>query len=159
MLLTPHVFVGVAIGTSLTNPILAVPLSFFMHFVGDKVPHWDFYSNTKKDERRKGWRPIAVMADLAIGIGVGLTFTYYTLWVINDPALAVNVFLCGIASVLPDALEGPYIFMEKEPKWLQPITNIQKKMQFQAPLPWGLLTQVAVVLVCLVVAAKQLNLI
>lgn len=147
MLLTPHTFVGIAIGSTISNPFIAVPLSFIMHFIGDKVPHWDFYSNTEKSERREGWRPIAVMADLVIGVAVGLTATYYILWVLKDSSLALNVFLCGIASVLPDALEGPYIYMKKEPKILRPITMIQKKMQFQAPLPWGILTQIFIILV------------
>lgn len=149
MLLTPHTFVGIAIATSIPNPIISVPLSFLMHFAGDKVPHWDFYSNTKKEERLIGWRPLAVMADLVAGVAVGLTFTYYALWVTFDTSLALNIFLCGIASVLPDALEGPYIFMKYEPKFLRHLTNLQRKAQFQAPLPWGILSQVFVVLVCL----------
>lgn len=147
MLLTPHTFVGIAIGSSITNPFIAVPLSFAMHFLGDKVPHWDFFSNTEKHQRREGWRPLAVMADLVVGVAIGLTATYYSLWVLGNNALALNIFLCGIASVLPDALEGPYIYMKKEPKILRPITMVQKRMQFQAPLPWGILTQILVILV------------
>ncbi len=149
MLLTPHVFVGLAIGATVPNPILAVPLSVVMHFVGDKVPHWDFFSNTPKADRLQGWRPLAVMADLIIGVAIGLTATYYALWVLNDTALAINLFLCGIASVLPDALEGPYIYMKKEPKILSKLTSVQKRMQTQAPLPWGLVTQAIVILVSL----------
>lgn len=147
MLLTPHVFVGLAIGTSISNPFLAVPLSFAMHFLGDKVPHWDFYSNTTKEQRREGWRPVAVMADLVAGVALGLTATYYSLWVLNDSSLALNVFLCGIASVLPDALEVPHIFAKKEPWYLLPLSRLQSKMQFQAPLPWGVLTQIFIVAV------------
>lgn len=156
MLLTPHTFVGVAIGASIKNPFIAVPLSFAMHFLGDKVPHWDFYSNTKKEERVVGWRPIAVMADLAVGVVVGLTSTLYALWVIHDTHLALNIFLCGIASVLPDALETPYIFMKKEPKILSYVTKLQKKMQFQAPLPWGILSQVLVISTSVFVVIKSI---
>lgn len=151
MLLTPHTFVGLAIGASISNPIVAVPLSFIMHFIGDKVPHWDFFSNTEKYQRREGWRPLAVMADLVVGVALGLTATYYALWVLNDSSLAMNIFLCGIASVLPDALEGPYIYMKKEPAILKPITKIQKAMQFQAPLPWGILTQIGVIAVSTII--------
>ncbi len=157
MLLTPHTFVGVALGVAINNPFIAVPLSFCMHFLGDKVPHWDFYSNTKKEERVVGWRPVAVMADLALGVVVGLTSTLYALWVMHDSSLALNIFLCGIAAVLPDALEAPYIFMKKEPKILSHITKIQKKMQFQAPLPWGVLTQVLVILTSIFVTFKAIS--
>ena len=149
MLLTPHVFVGLAIAKAIPNPLVAVPLSLIMHFLGDLTPHWDFYSNTSKEERLKGWRPVAVMADFGLGIAVGLIFTLYALWVKNDPSLALRTFLCGIASVLPDALEAPHIFTNTKYKWVEKLTEIQKKMQTQAPLPWGLLTQAVVVAVCL----------
>ena len=145
MLLTPHTFVGLAIGATIQNPFLAVPLSIVSHFVGDLVPHWDFYSGTKKEERIRGWRPLAVMADLVLGVAVGLTTTLYVLWVIKNPPLALNVFLSGIGSVLPDVIEGPHIYMENEPKIVKSIAGIQSKLQFQAPLPWGVISQVLVI--------------
>ncbi|HXK52659.1 hypothetical protein H6802_00510 [Candidatus Nomurabacteria bacterium] len=159
MLLTPHTFVGVALATSLQNPFIAVPLSFAMHLLGDKVPHWDFYSNSTKEERVKGWRPLAVMADLVTGVAVGLTFTYFVLWKQQNPDLALTIFLSGIASVLPDALEGPYIYMKSEPKLFSYMTKIQRRLQFQAPLPWGLLTQLLVIVFSSLIILKNLGLI
>lgn len=156
MLLTPHTFVGIAIGTSVANPLIAVPLSFAMHFLGDRVPHWDFFSNTEKSERREGWRPLAVMADLAFGISLGLSVTLYALWVLNDGPLALNIFLCGIAAVLPDALEGPYIYMKNEPRSLSYLTRIQRKMQFQAPLPWGIITQLIVIVISTLIISASI---
>lgn len=144
MLLSPHVLVGVAIAKAVPNPFIAVPLSIIMHFMGDKMPHWDFYSNTPKEQRLKGWRPIAVMGDFGLGIAIGLTFTLYALWVKDDPGLALRTFLCGIGSVLPDALEAPHIFTNAKIKFVERLTDIQKRMQTQAPLPWGILTQLAV---------------
>lgn len=147
MLLTPHTIVGVAIGSSIQNPFVAVPISVGMHFMGDLVPHWDFFSNTEREERLRGWRPIAVMADLVIAVAIGLTCTLYALWVLNNVPLAANIFMCGIGSVLPDALEAPHIYMHKDWKFLGVLTNIQKKLQFQAPLPWGLITQALVIVI------------
>jgi hypothetical protein len=158
MLLTPHTFVGVAIGSTVPDPALAVSLSFIMHFIGDVVPHWDFYSNTTKEERVKGWRPIAVMADMACGIAIGLTATYYALWVLDKPTLALTIFLSGIASVLPDALEAPYIFMHKTGGPLGLLAKIQSALQFQAPLPWGVITQILVILVSLGMSLGSLGL-
>ncbi|MBU0649962.1 hypothetical protein KJ605_00035 [Patescibacteria group bacterium] len=149
MLLTPHLLVGVAVAKSVPNPFIAVPLSVVMHFLGDKVPHWDFFSNAPREKRLKGWRPIAVMADFGLGIAVGVAFTLYALWVQDDPALAWRTFLCGIFSVLPDALEAPHIYTDAKIGLVEKITNFQRKMQSQAPLPWGLFTQVAIVLLCL----------
>jgi len=149
MLLTPHTFVGIAIATNITNPYIAFILAFLSHFLGDKIPHWDFYSNTKKEERTKGWRPLAVMADLAIGVAVGISFTTYFLWNQNNPYIALNVFICGIASVLPDALSSLDLFLGKSNKYLNVLNSIQSKMQFQAPLPWGVISQILVIFLAL----------
>jgi len=146
MLLTPHTLVGVAIATNIPNPFIAVPLALLSHFLGDKVPHWDFYSNTKKEERIRGWRPLAVMGDLAVGVAIGVAYTTYFLWVKESELTALNIFLCGIAAVLPDALSSLSIIGSKENKFLEILNKIQSKMQFQAPLPWGILTQIIVIL-------------
>lgn len=151
MLLTPHTFVGIAIGFSIQRPEFAVPVSVATHFLGDLIPHWDFYSHTSLAQRRVGWRPVAVMADLVLGVSVGLFFTFFALWVLKNPSLALNVFLCGIGSVLPDALEAPHIFMDKDFKFLQPLLRTQKKLQIQAPLPWGIISQLFVIAVALIV--------
>lgn len=151
MLLTPHVLVGVTVAKSVPSPLVAVFISIITHFLGDLTPHWDFYSNTPKEKRLKGWRPIAVMADFGLGIAVGLFFTLHALWVKDDPSLALRTFLCGIASVLPDALEAPHIYTDAKIKFVEKLTDIQRKLQNQAPLPWGLLTQVAIMLLCLFV--------
>ena len=149
MLLTPHTLIGVALASNFSNPFVSVPLAFISHFLGDKVPHWDFYSNTKREDRVKGWRPLAVMGDMAVGVAIGVGFTTYYLWYKQDPAMALSTFLCGIASVLPDALSGLTIIGGKENKFLNVLNKIQSKMQFQAPLPWGLLTQIIVIAVSL----------
>lgn len=153
MLLTPHTFVGAAIAVAVPNPLIAVPLAFVSHFVGDLVPHWDFYSGTLPAERIKGWRPIAVMADLVFGVATGMTFTLYGLWVQDSSSLALNFFLCGIAAVLPDALCATTLYGKsfKSLKWLY---SLQEKLQIQAKLPWGIITQIIVVLVSFLVISN-----
>lgn len=158
MLLTPHALVGIAIGTTVQNPYIAVPLSIASHFAGDLIPHWDFFSGTKKEERRVGWRPIALMADLVLGVAIGLTVTLYILWVKKQPPLALNIFLCGIGSVLPDVLEAPYIYMKDEPKFTTAIAKVQSKLQFQAPLPWGVISQTLVMFLSFLIIASSLGL-
>ncbi|MFA6981534.1 MAG: hypothetical protein WC243_00700 [Patescibacteria group bacterium] len=154
MLLTPHTFVGIAIGASVNDPVLAPILSFGMHFLGDLVPHWDFFSNTDKEQRRKGWRPIAVMLDLAFGVAVGVASVLYALWVLKMPSMALTILICCLTSVLPDILEAPYIYSSKDP--FPFITGVQRKMQFQAKLPWGVLTQLLVIGVSLLVISNSM---
>ncbi|OGC68959.1 hypothetical protein A2415_04130 [candidate division WWE3 bacterium RIFOXYC1_FULL_39_7] len=149
--------VGLAIGASISNPGIAVPLSFVMHFMGDLVPHWDFYSNTTDEQRRVGWRPIAVMADLGLGVAVGMFFTLYALWVVGNTSLALNMFLCGVAAVLPDALAAPLMFTQKPNIISVVIGKIQSRLQFQAPIFWGLLTQVLITVFAFLVISNSLT--
>jgi hypothetical protein len=154
MLLTPHVLVGTVIGMTIQNPIIAVPLSIGAHLLGDLVPHWDFYSHTSKEQKLRGWRPIAVMADYGLAIAIGVFFTLNALWVIKNPGMAVNVFLCGIGSVLPDALEAPHIYMTHEPAITKFVYSIQHRLQFQAKPPWGIISQLIVCGAALLVIAN-----
>jgi len=149
MLLTPHVFIGLVIAKFFPNPLLAVPLAFVSHFLGDLTPHWDFFSGTKKEERLKGWRPLAVMADFGLGIGIGVLFTAKYLWLDNKVELAIASFLCGIAAVLPDALEAPYMCLDKFPTFIRTITEVQGKLQTQAPKVIGITIQLAVIILSL----------
>jgi len=155
MLLTPHTIVGITIGASVENPFLAFPLSIASHFAGDLFPHWDFFSNTKKDQRLSGWRPIAVMLDLMLALSLGLAAVLYSLWVLHNTFLAARIFACGVGSVLPDALELPYIYTNKDP--LGFLTRIQRKLQVQAPLPWGILSQLGVIFVFSLILANSLK--
>ncbi len=148
MLLTPHTIVGIAIATAVPDPLIAVPLSFSMHFLGDLVPHWDYCSHNEEGKVDKLY-PMKVMLDMSLGIGIGLFFTFYALWVMKNPSLALNIFLCGIASVLPDALTGPAIFDENSRKLPKLFYKVQHFMHAKAPLPWGLVTQILVSGVCL----------
>lgn len=145
MLLTPHTIVGVAVATSVPNPYIAVPIAFALHFVGDLVPHWDIFSEIKGEDRKNGWALLGVMLDLGLGIAVGIGFSAYALWGLGDLTLAVSIFLCGIASALPDALTGPAIYVKNPPQISRLMKKFQSGLQWQAPLPWGLLSQVLVV--------------
>ncbi len=149
MLLTPHTLVGISVALAVQNPLIAVPVSFILHFVGDAVPHWDFYTRTTKEQKLTGWRPLGVMADFGFGIAVGLTATLYVLWVLGMPGLALTVFLSGIASVLPDVLTGPSIYVSNVGGFFKAIHTLQRRINNSASVFFGLLTQVIVTLLAL----------
>lgn len=151
MLLTPHTIVGIAVATAIPNPYIAVPTAFVLHFLGDLVPHWDYCHKSHEGIVDKKY-PLKVMTDLSLGIGFGLFFTFYFLWQMKNPGMALNVFLCGISSVLPDAIIAPLMFDDNVkglPKLTYKIQEIQDKFHFSAPLPWGLISQLAVAGACL----------
>lgn len=148
MVLTPHVIVGIAVATAIPNPYIAVPTAFVLHFFGDLVPHWDYTYISDSGKIDKLY-PLKVMMDMGLGIGFGMFFTLYALFVLKNPATALNIFLCGITAVLPDAIVAPTIF-DPETKGLPKLMfKFQSFVHFHAKLPWGLVSQVIVSAFCL----------
>lgn len=161
MLLTPHTMVGIAIGATVSEPHVAVPLAFALHFAGDLVPHWDFFTGIPLQDFNKGYRPVAIMADIALGVAVGIYFTLHALWLNNNPSLAATIFLCGIAGVLPDAMSAKVIYgngVEKKNSIFNLVFRIQEKLQISAGLPWGIITQLGVMLVAFLATSHSLAL-
>lgn len=156
MLLTPHTMVGVAIGASLNSTEIAVPLCFLLHFAGDLVPHWDF-SNTETNNMKQGWVPMAVFTDLVLGVALGTAFTLYALWVLHNPALALRIFLCGVASVLPDAIMAPAVYSPKANPISKLFLIVQGKLQFKVGPVWGMLSQLLVIAVAFLATANSLQ--
>lgn len=157
MLLTPHTLVGIAVATIIKNPLVAFPVSVGMHYLGDLVPHWDFFSNTEAEERTVGWRPLAIMGELTLAVSIGTTFILYSLWKLDDPQLAFRIFICGIGSVLPDLLGGLKLYLKNADGFLSLNDKIQARLQFQSPLPWGILTQVAVSVFCFLLILNSIG--
>lgn len=156
MLLTPHTMVGISVAYVLQNPLIAPPLSLMLHFVGDVLPHWDFYTNTTKEQKTTGWRPLAVMADFGLGIAIGVTATLYALWVLRDATLALTVFFSGVMSVLPDVLTGPSIYMKNANSIFKKMHEFQRKLNTSAPLVVGVLTQLVVASVSIALLVNSL---
>ncbi len=144
MLLTPHTLVGIAVASVVKNPLIAFPVSIGMHYLGDMVPHWDFFSNTNEEQRVSGWRPLAVAGELSLAVAAGTAAVLYALWIANDPALAFRMLICGIGGVIPDLLSGLTMYLKNLNGLLKINNRIQTKLQFQSPLPWGILTQLLV---------------
>jgi len=148
--------VGISVAYVLQNPLIAPPLSLMLHFVGDVLPHWDFYTNTTKEQKTTGWRPLAVMADFGLGIAIGVTATLYALWVLRDATLALTVFFSGVMSVLPDVLTGPSIYMKNANSIFKKMHEFQRKLNTSAPLVVGVLTQLVVASVSIALLVNSL---
>jgi len=144
MLLTPHTLVGIAVASVIKNPLIAFPVSVGMHYLGDMVPHWDFFSNTNEEQRVSGWRPLAVAGELSLAVATGTAAVLYALWLVNDPTLAFRMLICGIGGVIPDLLSGLKMYLKNLDGLLKINSRIQEKLQFQSPLPWGIITQLLV---------------
>ncbi|MFC1622100.1 hypothetical protein ACFL13_01810 [Patescibacteria group bacterium] len=157
MLLTPHTLVGMAVATSIPNPIIAVPLSLLLHFAGDFMPHWDFFTNTTNKERHKGCVVFPILVDLVMGVIIGLSFMYYAFFKLDSIPLTINMLLCGIFSVLPDALTAPSIYVKNAHPLFKTVHKLQSKIGNSANPPWGIITQLIVAVMSLFLISNSIT--
>lgn len=145
MLLTPHTLVGIVIASKIGNPAIGLPLAFLSHFLGDRVPHWDFFTfNPQAKITPKIF--LLIMLDFFLGLLIGLFFTFRAL---PNLPLAATVFTAAFLANLPDGLEVPVIFFGRNNSWIRKLTDFQRWNQTRMRLPWGLFTQIFVIEVCL----------
>lgn len=136
MTATAHALIGASIAVGISNPYLAIPAAILSHFVADLIPHWDAGTNHKQKSRTK------LVIEATIDVLLGFVLVYALFRNLVDPAY---LFTMVIAAQLPDWLEAPsWIFGIKIPpfSWMDWLGH---KLQSRLQLPWGLVTQIAVV--------------
>jgi hypothetical protein len=154
MLETPHVAVGAAIAATVPNPLLAIPLCLASHFILDKIPHWNphtFTETQKYGYPKKQTFAIAIF-DITTATLLGFSLAYLALPNTNQ---ALLILACCFVSVLPDVIKYPYFvfkwarkgLMEKYVLW-------ERKLQEDAPLIPGILTQAATIIISLLIFFK-----
>lgn len=149
MTLTAHSLIAAAIVSKISNPVVGLPIIFVSHFVMDKVPHWDVMTNKNKTKFQIGRD---TLIDIILGIiGAGIFFYF-------KPGLDPVYFWAAIfVSQSPDLLEAPYVFPQTQnllSTYAYKFQHYVHDIWFDARLeaPWGLVTQVAVVLLVLILS-------
>lgn len=138
MTATAHALVGGAIAASVKDPALGVTLSAISHPFLDMIPHWDFGWGWKKKNK------ITLFVQASFDLGLGFILAYF----IFGQNINFWYFLtCIFASEVWDILEAPYWFFNWRFPPFSTIYNVQSKMQGKLKLPWGILTQVASVVI------------
>lgn len=150
MLETPHVLVGAAIGTTVANPYLALPISLASHFVLDKVPHWNPHLNTdlEKSGRVSRKNTLFVIADASLAL---LSGTMIASLGLPDKRAFVFVLLSCLVAVLPDVVEAPHYFLNLRNKHITRFIKWQKSIQNDTGFFWGITTQIFVIFASLLV--------
>lgn len=146
MLETPHAALGAVIATSTGNPLLALPLSLFSHFLLEPLPHWNPHTYTEVTTRGKLSRPtvMIVWADALTALGLGLWIASRSLPDVKKSLLII--FSCFFA-VLPDLVEAPFFFLGVKNSWITRLIKFQRSIQFDvSPFP-GLVFQAILVLI------------
>ena len=145
MLATSHALTAGVILKTFPDPRISLPLAFLSHFVLDLIPHWDFttYRGNHGALTLAGEKDRFKLAFLAGGDvlgGLGLTF-----WIFSDLSPTL-LFATIIFAQLPDWLEMPYYFWGinfAPSRWVK---KLQSKVHSRRRLPWGLLTQLLVII-------------
>ena len=142
MILTPHLLLGAAIASRISNPFLALPLALISHFLLDSLPTKEY---SVLSIREKHWGKtfpdfIKVFLDIAFGISLILLFS-------RDNAV---IFAAAFLAIAPDAIT---ILNENFPKNKLFIQHQKIHMAANCifdpkskkiPAFWGVLSQVAV---------------
>ena len=158
MFLTPHVVAGVAIGSAIYNPVLAIPLAFLSHFFLDAVPHWDniglgLLEKYYKRVSAKTFR--IILLDALVALSFVLFFVY---WSLPDYGVAVTISFSALAAILPDVYYIPLAFFGKGWGWVMWVVKLQSKIQssLKVPIAFGLSIQAFLIVVCLLVTHQQI---
>lgn len=135
-----HTLVAISLASKISNPYLAFPLSFLSNYALDMIPHWDFGIGWRKKTKTK----LFLEGFLDVAVSYLLVFFMHDKF-FNSTSLTyllINAFLAQ----LPDWLEVPYLLFNIK---IQPFTffyQIQHFVHRKLDLPWGVVTQLAIVL-------------
>lgn len=151
MLETPHVAVGIAIASKVTNPLISLPLALASHFILDKTPHWNPHLNLELRDygKVKPKTKLFITADSTLALVIGLYAVYNQL---PNTNMAMIVFAGAFLSVLPDVVEIPHYFLEIRTKLMDTYIKWQKSIQFDVEIKLGIAIQTIVTLASLFVA-------
>lgn len=104
MSISPHVATGFLIGLVIKEPILAVPVALFSHYILDALPHFGYYNKGYAYTFKHKFPRLVYLADLLFLIGL-IALVWGQPWL---------VWLCGFVAIAPDlALPVRYFFFER----------------------------------------------
>lgn len=137
MTATAHAVVGGAIAAGTGNLAVSLPLALTSHFFMDLIPHWDFGTHFKN-------RPRVVSTILAAAdVLFGFALVYFVFGSYVNP---VNLWLTVLAAQLPDWIGAPYLFFNLRLKPAEVVLNFQRRFHGRLDLPWGIVTQLFLIL-------------
>jgi len=143
MFITPHMFVGVAIGVKVSNPWIVFFLGLFSHYLLDFLPHWDYLTEIKIDKKEHF---LKISLDFIIG-------TIIVLFLIWDLPNKIIILIAISSTLLPDCLE--FIYNNFKVKKLKFLSNFHHKihywkyLSFSQGIPAILIVSIAAILIIL----------
>lgn len=147
MTATAHALVGTVIAAKIGNPALAIPIAIASHVVTDAIPHWDTGSHRKE----KTWN--ALVGHTFLDVVLGFILSFLLIYFIFPGTSYIYAFVMIIAAQSFDWLTAPYYFLKYQA--FKPFYRLQKSFENEIDKPWGIITQVATVVI-LVALAKMI---
>ena len=140
MTATAHAIVGTLLAARFVDPLVSLPLALGTHYLTDLVPHWDSGTNRRKKSEKRFIVEALVDAFIAVGVS---TIIYYYFFNLTD---FIYLYLVVGFALLPDivTISTRFVFKIKSPLWNWN-NRFQTYLNKRLELPWGILTQVAVI--------------
>lgn len=110
MIFTPHIIAGAVIGAKTQNLGLIIISGLLIHFIMDKLPHWDYpVSGVENFKKEKNFKNLFIDF-IKIGIDglIGLLIVFIIMWqknILNLYYLPFILFAIFV-SILPDIILG-----------------------------------------------------
>ncbi len=137
MLAVSHAITGAAIAHYSPTPILGFFLAFLSHPILDLIPHWDFNS------RHNGRNASKTIVISAIDAAAGFSFGFILFGTQIQPLILLTTMFIA---QLPDWIEAPYHILNWRFPPFSTIKQIQHKLHIKLRAPWGVLTQILLIL-------------
>ena len=144
MTATGHAIIGTVIAAKIGNPALAIPIAIASHIAADAGPHWDPATNRKEKGKTR------VMEEAAIDVLTGFLLSFVILELLFPYVNLVYAFVIIIAAQSLDWLMSPYYFFGVE--IFKPFYKFQKLFDKKLDKPWGIISQVAILLLLVTLA-------
>lgn len=138
MTATGHAVIGTVIAASISNPILAIPLSFMSHIAADLFPHWDPGTNRDKKSNNR------FVAEAVIDVLASYLVTFLLVIFIFPKTNFIYAFIVVTAAQALDWGSALYVFFNvKNPPFFYWVYLLQKKFDNRLDKPWGVIGQFA----------------
>lgn len=147
MLVTTHAIVGGLIATKIPQPFISLPLILVVHFLTDRIPHWDV--GTRWRQRCRPRLQLFIYGWLDLVGAIGLSWLIFQRQMPFNPLLWLGVFI----SLLPDFLELPSLFFDFRPWPLNKIEKFHSRLLHRSKdFPAGLWPQLIILALILLLA-------
>lgn len=142
MLSIAHGPTGALIVSKIPNPFISIPLAIFVHYLEDRVPHWDVGQGLTNGSKKKSH---SFLQELFIDFPLSIILTYLIFQ--HGHPLNYYVWLGWFAGLLPDFIEFPRLFLQKHTGIFEMHHKFHKWFHVSTPNKfWGLLPQIITIL-------------